>query len=272
VTLSPSQTLAQDITHFLKTSPVHSAWVGVEGPLPRRSTIRTNSWMQWFLFGGHAGRPGYLGPVPRAISAVAIQLLGQLPSVNASEGLIDRKWLVDLAVAAGNSNGSPADLTRLWLSVMMWGSGKTDKRGPWRTATGLVSPRLIPSLQASWTILQQECNPVNAAAAYTAFLVPKCGPSFFTKWLWACSLAGPKGGFSPLILDRRIRLSLYKVMNGRTAWNALRGPVGYVHYLNTMHEAVALIARGSNTFDAEKLEWLLFDRGNHPATPEPCFM
>lgn len=257
--------LAMAVSAYLAQAPNHRAHVTGNGPLDRQVTFGAGRWFPWLLNGGRPHQRGYCGPMPNPMAALATSLVAQLPRTAAGECRIDRPLLRAMAVTA--QRGTPNDLVRLWLATMMWGGGSSDGRRPWRTAQGLAYPQLVHVLAQSATQVWG-----GTPGAAHGFAVPGSGESYFTKWLWASSLALAPGATRPLILDYRVRV-VWNLVHA-AAPVPLRGTAGYLCYLQRTWTAGAAVARGNPHVDGEKLEWLMFDRGgrDHPPFGEPCFV
>ena len=136
----------------------------------------------------------------------------------------------DLVTAIGETDWQiDADVSRVFVLVMMWGSGTRNGRGPRYTATALRSPHAVDHLRHARHLLEQGDIP----AAYDVHRnVEGLGPAFHTKWLW---LVGRAAGTrpQPLILDARVWASLSELR-----WSSLaaaggdrRGGHRYLAYL-----------------------------------------
>jgi hypothetical protein len=140
----------------------------------------------------------------------------------------------------------------------------------------LSNPTLTDLLRATIDLLTTvtQDDPVRAGAlvdgAYRRFAVKGVGESFATKWLWAASLSTTTP-LRPLILDNRVRALMYRLLRHHSDWVIPRGGTGYVDYVNTLRTASELLTARFQHVDAEKIEWLLFDRSNHESDSEACF-
>jgi hypothetical protein len=264
--------LSAAVEEYLKIAPEHRGRVTAERPLERRVEIRSATWRPWLTAGGHPNRPtSFMGPLPQQPAAFAASVLDDLPLIDQAKGrrdrYVDRKTVKDLAVEA--RHGGDRERVRLWVAVMMWGSGTSNGRGPWRTAQGLASDQLLRVLNDTASLV---CDG-DLGAAFEAFRLPGCGPSFFTKWFWAVSLTASPNP-SPLILDERVLGALRLVAPDATTAR-YRGATGYEDYVATVQQAVASLRQQWPHIDAEKVEWLLFDRpdrgkAGHNGGSEPC--
>jgi hypothetical protein len=216
------------VESFLEANPMHRSWIETERPLTRRVEIRTDTWRPWLGVGGYPGRRSYCGHPPADIASAALNVLSGFPNVESTlrrDRYVDRRELQRLAVEA-NESGKVYDLVRLWVAVMIWGSGTSNGRGPWRTAQGLTSRELCPVLQMSVRDLGNPYSFDNFAGAYGDFRLTGSGESFFTKWFWAVSLCNPRPTARPLILDVRVRHVLKQVLAGYNGWVPPKGPSG----------------------------------------------
>lgn len=259
--------MAALVRKYLADAPQHQAWVEQLEPLRRPVQIRSSVWHPWLAYGGDsANTRSYCGPLPEHVSAPATDLLRSLPLVEPPEArrdrVITRPILANLAAEAHRSRADE-DLVRLWVATMMWGSGTSYGRGPWRTAQGLADEALLAVLRVTLGHLAAG----NVQAAYREFKVDGCGESFFTKWLWAASLAEDRPTPRPLILDDRVRGVLSIANEGSTSWKQPRGSNGYIGYLEHMSTTASLLRETIGAgMTSEKLEWLMFERQN-PSGP-----
>jgi len=267
--------LSADVARYLAGHPSHRDWVTGAVPLTRAVPIRSSTWRIWLQQGGDQARhKGFVGVLPPAIAHAAVSVLDGLHPANGlragADKRIDRADLHNLASAVAASRKSDADLVALWVGTMMWGSGMTNGRGPWRTAQGLGDERLTGVLRQTFG----DVTNGHAETAYDGFELTGSGESFFTKWFWAASLAEPNASFRPLILDLRVRAALRLVgMHASGAWPPPYGASGYVRYLRLLHAvATAVHAEGFPGVCAERLEWLLYDRPPHKDQTEHCFV
>jgi hypothetical protein len=99
------------------------------------------------------------------------------------------------------------------------------------------------------------------AGAHKGFRVRGIGPSFFTKWFWAVGLATTAGP-RPLILDTRVAQSLRRLTGEE--WNTTdRGAADrYADFVERVDHWARALASDHDLVgvDAEKVEYLLFDR------------
>ena len=234
-------------------------------------------WQPWLAYGGDSSNTrSYCGPLPPHVSDPATDLLRSLPAVEPPEArrdrVIARPFLADLATKAHRSRAD-GDLVRLWVATMMWGSGTSYGRGPWRTAQGLADETLLTVLRVTLGHLAEG----NVQDAYRAFKVDGCGESFFTKWLWAASLAEDRATPRPLILDDRVRGVLSIANRGSASWKQPRGSNGYIRYIEHVSTVASMLRETNGAgVTAEKVEWLMFERpdagGSGDNTSEPCLI
>jgi 8-oxoguanine DNA glycosylase-like protein len=263
---SDARELASVVLQFLEASTAHGSIVGSAEPLRRDVRIRVGTWRRWLTPDAPLDRRGYHGPLPPERAEIAGELLNDPQRRDGNELHIDRPFLAELS-AHVRKEESACNLMRLWLAAMMWGSGTTNGRGPWRTYEGLRSPELPRIL---------ERTAASAAAGDVVFAYRGCdirgsAEPFFTKWLWALGLALERRP-RMLVLDRRVRGTLLHALWNSNGWKSPQGAPGYLQYLELMEDATARIASGSGlaAFDSEKLEWLLFDESSHENTEEAC--
>lgn len=234
---------------------VEFARLDVAAPLDRAVHARSDRWLWWLAPGGPKGRQRLV--VPEPAGTVATSMIDELivEPVEGRDLCIDRSKLVELSGAA--AHGGHLERVRLFVAGQVWGSGTTNGRGPWRTTQALADPRVETHL----------CDSAAAARVWKpsearrAWAVSGIGTSFATKWLWAATLDvnPPAGGCRPLILDDRVRGTL-----GLLGWrpgHAADPDGSYAAWVSAAHRwAQVLRERGLAGADAEKVEWLLFDR------------
>lgn len=170
-----------------------------------------------------------------------------------------------------HSTRTACDLIRLWVATMMWGSGTSNGRGPWRTAQGLADRDMPTVLDRTFGLVAEG----RLRDAYSAFDIDGCGESFFTKWLWSAALADSTASPTPLILDRRVCDVLGIIYPPTTAWRQPLGATGYVEYVDQMSTVVSTLQETIGPhMTAEKLEWLMFERpdgrSSDSSRREPC--
>jgi hypothetical protein len=169
------------------------------------------------------------------------------------ERLIGRQ---DLALLRDEAGGDPAGLRRLFVAVMIWGSGTTNGRGPRYTAAALSDQRLAGVLSRTAALVRSG----DLAPAYTEFRIRGIGRPFFTKWFAAVDDGSARE--RALILDSRVLQTLnalgwvsYKAA-GTKNW-----PVRYVTYVRAMHSWAEVL-----DMEPSWLEWFMFDlKGRVPA-------
>jgi len=235
-----------------------------QGPLPRKVPVRPATWLPWLRDGTRDGRRSSYD-LEDANSEAAVAFLEE-DLGGTHEGptaYVDRCRLQELAVDAARSRTSDR-LVKLFVATMMWGSGTTNGRGPRRTAEALNCTGLAETLRMT----QEAVFDGDLERAHSKFYVSGIGESFFTKWLWATSL-GAESTSRPLILDYRVRSCLHARLRNHPGWTRLRGAAGYVNFVSLVHTAADLLPDSLGEVDAEKIEWLLFDRQSHDSI-EPC--
>ena len=248
-------TLANAVRTTLHGTPA-LADISRDADLIRSVCIDPSTWHAWFDGKQHVrGRRALDRSAPPAQLArdVLDSLAPCLQSTHGSRGHdhIDRERLLGFSRAA--TSGHVEDLTRLWVATMMWGSGTTNGRGPWRTADGLADPRLDATLSATAAAVRRG----GIKDAHDGFKLDGCGEAFFTKWFWTVSLAGDIRP-QPLILDKRVRSSLWHVMRGSSEWSAPSGAGGYLAYLDLIDRTGTQLQHDIKAMTAEKVEWVLF--------------
>lgn len=167
-------------------------------------------------------------------------------------GFADEITREDLKTHAASTDLSDSDgVRRLFVEVMMWGSGKRNGRGPRYTEMALASVGAVETLLEARTRLEAG----DIEGAYPLFGdLGGIGPSFFTKWLW---LMGHNAGTSPrpLILDDRVGASLVALgWDSRKAAGSRRRSARYVAYLR----ACEIWASEHPGFTPEDVEFSLF--------------
>lgn len=146
------------------------------------------------------------------------------------------------------------DHRRLFLAVMIWGSGTRNGRGPYYTGIAL---RDGVNLAATLARTAEMVRSGEHAEAYRTFRVPKIGPAFFTKWFWAASSNTARPA---LIFDSRVRATLGALnWNSREAAGTRNRALRYQAYVAAMHEWAGHLGT-----TAEQLELYLFLAAGHP--------
>lgn len=152
---------------------------------------------------GNDRRPIEFNPVtwrPRLLQhPVAQEVLDELKGGST----IDRDYLRTLALGltAGDENAH----LRLFTAVMIWGTGTADGRGAWRTEQALDSHPGRVLAKTAALVAQGKLD--EAYRTFRTCRVPRVGPAFFTKWLWAVGTRNSEPPW-PLILDSRVSKSL----------------------------------------------------------------
>lgn len=253
--IEPMAQQLQDYLSSAERSEV-SGWVASPDPLPREVTVKPRTWMNWLQPespSGHAASkmpkatPGGLARLGWAREVV----VGVQPVID-GKGKVTRSHLHQCASALGDEGDRR--LIAVWVTTMMWGSGNTNGRGPWRLRQSLLDERLPTVLRTTASLAASG----QLIDAYDAFSVHGVGPSFFTKWLWASTLAAEPAR-RPLILDQRV-LATLALLSGSTRQSS-PGGAAYEDYVDLTHAMATLLAPHFPGIDAEKIEWLLFSRG-----------
>lgn len=224
-------------------------------PLKRGVDLNPDSWRPWIV-DGKQQRSNEMSPLAPDIARSSQAVL----ELTSCSNKLSRKNLVDIATRAGSSVNQSEDLIALWVATMMWGSGATNGRGPWRTSQGLRFPHIHESLQTTRQLIAEgDLKSAFAMLSSGPLKIPGCGDAFFTKWLWAASLTETEPPIRPIILDARVKASI-KEATGRIKW--VSGADGYLKYCLTL-DAVAqqlTVSTKLAGITSEKVEWLLFDR------------
>lgn len=210
-------------------------------------------WRPW-LDGTKRARSALPGQVmPEAPSRAALELLDELPApaaaLDGEDCVVTRSHLATLSQGAVDDHAR----TKAWVAVMIWGSGTSNGRGPWRTSQGLRAEALHRSLAQS----QASVREGDVAGAYRAFRVTGSGEAFLTKWLWVAGLAGSTGPV-PLVLDSRV-LETLALIHG-DGWRVSRGASRYAAYVDAMESAARQLSTSDRAVTGEQLEWLTWVR------------
>jgi hypothetical protein len=98
------------------------------------------------------------------------------------------------------------------------------------------------------------------------------GEAHFTKWLWAVGLGHQGLPTRPLIYDDRVKWTLVLIALSISGEYRHGDAATYEDYVSLLHEVAGDVRNdGYADVDAEKLEWLLFDRRrSHSGTNEEC--
>lgn len=243
------------------------------GQLVRGVKVNVGTWHRWFSETPPSGRTR-LDP---SVRDVAGRLLADIEQHG---GWIDRAKLVELAKACTPA-ATPGALVTLHLATMMWGSGTSNGRGPWRTYQSLEgahldsthadrSSDLVTTLADTVAAVGELAHEPSSVAVpqladvWSRLRINGVGPSFFTKLMWAASLAHDDFPGRPLILDVRVSSALralYKSVGAELP--ALHGADGYVAYMQLLESLVREI--DDPRLSTERLEYLLFWRSKkHP--------
>jgi hypothetical protein len=155
----------------------------------------------------------------------------------------------DLALLRDEVGSDPAGLRRLFVAVMIWGSGTTNGRGPRYTAAALSDQRLAGVLSCTAALVRSG----DLASAYTEFGIRGIGRPFFTKWFAAVD--DGSAGERALILDSRVLQTLNALgWVSHKAAGTKNWPVRYVTYVRAMHSWAEVL-----DVEPSWLEWLMFD-------------
>jgi hypothetical protein len=239
------------LRRYLSDAADRRKWVSGPQPLHRSVVIHAETWRPW-LDGRKALHTDW--------SAIAVSALDDLPVIDEGSRLDKRR--VDRSTLAKLSAELAADPTderrvRLLVTTLLWGSGTSNGRGPRYAARTLRDERLAPALANTAALVASG----HLAGAHKGFRVRGIGPSFFTKWFWAVGLATTAGP-RPLILDTRVAQSLRRLTGEE--WNTTdRGAADrYADFVERVDHWARALASDHDLVgvDAEKVEYLLFDR------------
>lgn len=200
-------------------------------PLLRPVAFNSQTWDRWI--GEH--------PAARAVLS------------RCTAGLIRRCDLRRLSRQADSFDQQA--LIRLFVAVMIWGSGRTNGRGPRYTSQALRDPGLIDALSSSAAAARAG----QPQRAYALCKVRGVGPAFLTKWLWGTCLAVDVTP-TPLILDSRVWAGLRELgWDSREAAGSRRRADRYRAYLLTLGRWADGVAQHTGSaVSAEVMEWCLF--------------
>jgi hypothetical protein len=181
----------------------------------------------------------------------ALAVLGEFVPRTGGMGLISR---ADLRAVARRTIGD--DPIPLFTACMIWGSGRTNGRGPRNTQAALNCPDLEGRLKAAVELIRAD----NPGVAYQRTRIPGVGKPFLTKYLWAVGTTLELSEVRPLILDSRVWASL-----GTLCWSSLEAAgtsswaARYEAYLTAMKQWA-----GALQTTPETLELLLFQQNGQP--------
>jgi hypothetical protein len=197
-------------------------------------------------------RPATWRPRLEPHGAEAVLTLG-VEGLTADERLLSRPDLADLRDEVGTE---PEGLRVLFAAVMIWGSGKSNGRGPRHTEAALADGRLCDTLADTCTLVRQG----DLRSAYRRFRVHGVGRSFFTKWF--AFVDDGSAAQRALILDDRVLRTLNNLgWSSREAAGTAVRSVRYATYVSAMHTwAEALHV------EPAWLEWLMFLLSNDKQT------
>ena len=219
------------------------------GALGRAVGVNRHTWEDW-ITGPNGPR---MLPKTREAAVSGLDLLHQGAESGRGTHRITR---ADLAEASSQGAGAHGR-TRLFVASMIWGSGTTNGRGPRYLAKALTDHNLDHVLDETFGLVAGG----ELADAYRRFVLAGVGRSFFTKWFWACSLAGQPERV-PLILDDRViatanQLDWYFRPTGKN-W-----PDRYDAYVDMARDIATHISGDGLIATSEHVEWLLFARGTN---------
>lgn len=202
-------------------------------PDPQRLVkIHPQTWIKWL------GISGSQSGLPWLNTAEHVQVIGRADLVGLSQ--------------AAEADRSGDNLRRLFIAVMMWGSGTTNGRGPRYTAKALADGRIDETLAQTQRLVLDD----QAEDAYTRFRLGGIGPAFSTKWFWAAGL-DHRLRLRPLVLDARVWASLGELgWNSKVASGSNRRNLRYRAYLAALKDCASQGLAGVK--NAEDIESLLF--------------
>ncbi|MGY1810152.1 hypothetical protein ACI8AF_22525 [Blastococcus sp. SYSU D00669] len=253
--MTPSaQLIAETIGEYVAAELVHERWIAEPVPLTRWTKVRTATWRPWLRDGGSHRPKSRCTPYDEARTEAALAVLDGLTreTHGRADARIERRDL--LARSEKLSSDGDEGLIGLWVATMIWGSGMTNGRGPWRTAQGLAHGPLVDVLRETARLVRAD----QLDAAFQAFRVTGCGVSFFTKWFWAVSLAAESKGRA-YVLDKRV-VDCLILMHTQADVPSRRWWGQYAGYLDDLEAAAERLSQHYPGIDAEKVEYLLFER------------
>ena len=166
----------------------------------------------------------------------------------------------DLRTASAEATDTVGNV-RLFTLTMLWGNGTHTRWGPGYLKTALSDARLPNTLDST----RRAVRASDFRQAYGTFYRTKgigVGEAFFSKWFWACSLASPQIGITPLILDARVRDTLVRLgFSLREAADSNSPEDCYLEYINAAHRWAQAISTRKLATTAEHVEWLMFCKG-----------
>ena len=146
------------------------------------------------------------------------------------------------------------DIRKLFLATMIWGYGTTGY-GPWRTAEMFSTRNFSYMIENAFNLVLRN----RILDAYTQFNIKRCGPPYFTKYLYFIGY-GAGLDLYPLILDTRVWEALRDRVEIDTTLFVKKStwwyPEGYLRYVRTMHHWAATL-----NCEAHNIEYLLFKLG-----------
>lgn len=176
---------------------------------------------------------------------------GALDVVTKHPRSLSRAALADYARAALDDDLSPETLVRTFTACQMWGSGRTNGRGPRHTRAALEAPEAIAVLQrVARCVVSGDVGPTYRRQ------LPGWGASFVTKYTYALALALDDNRPRALILDARVWEGLAALgWSSAEAAHSRLWAHRYSAYVAELHRwAEGLQCR------PDSIEWLLFDR------------
>ncbi len=177
-----------------------------------------------------------------------------LERIDANGKTVDRRLLSSMSLTVQESS---ADRVACWFATMVWGAGPR-RRHRLRQWTGAMRPTLAEDLARSLAAAADS----RMADAYLAARLPGVGEAYLTKWLWALGLPSARVmSPRPMVLDSRV----WQVLN-QCGWR----PTGrnqaerWVDYCASLRRWAVILCdlHPGWLVDAERLEQLLFDRGD----------
>lgn len=238
-----------------------AAYVEARGytPIADRTNARwvvvyPDTWRRWF-----AEHHAYEAALERTASKAALLAVDGLRDLTEAERTeanefrrltrepkaVDRRILQHVAREAIGKPSDDEALITAWATAMMWGSGRTNGRGPRNTRKSLSDSNLVCYLRAS----VQDVGTHDFTQTVTGTKIKGVGLAFSSKWAWVLSL-GAAAASVHLVLDARVRETLDRVSHG------LGKTLSYADYLRLATDAATQI--GGVT--AEDVEYLLFAR------------
>jgi hypothetical protein len=192
------------------------------------------TWVRWF----HEIR------VPQLV-----ELIGELPA------RIDRNQLREIAKSSEGQG-----LLKLFLAAMVWGRGKRNARMKKSLQRAFISVRESGLLRSSRDFLHQDDL---AAGWREARKIPGLREPFFTKWLYAASLA-PGMPRRALVRDANVKAALWELgWDSKARAESRSLALRYAVFVDCVHFWANQLAQrtGDHTIQAETVELALFRLG-----------